>query len=122
MVWNEAPVWQRDHGAHLLKYPTDRARAFAQVERTVKAARSHPSVITHSTANELSFTPDRRPDPRVPAVAADTARDLDPTLPIAIDIKTRPGARGAVRLPGLRHHRDQPVLRLVSVGRRLHLL
>ena len=64
MVWNEAPVWQRDGGGALLKFPTERARAYAQVERTVKAARSHPSVITHATANELALAPDRRPSTR----------------------------------------------------------
>jgi beta-glucuronidase len=91
MVWNEAPVWQRDGGGALLKIPTERARAYAQVERTVKAARSHPSVITHSTANELALAPDRRPSTRTfLRISATRARDLDPTLPITIDIKTRP--------------------------------
>ena len=92
MVWNQAPVWQRDHGANLLRNPLDRARAVAQVDRTVKAARSHPSVITHSVANELSFTPDRRPGTRRFLIAAsERARKLDPTLPISLDIKGRPG-------------------------------
>ena len=92
MVWNQAPVWQRDHGANLLSFPLDRARAVAQVERTVKAARNHPSVITHSVANELTFTPDRRPATRNFLITASArARDLDPTLPIALDIKGRPG-------------------------------
>ena len=92
MVWNQAPVWQRDHGANLLKYPLERRRAVAQVDRTVKAARSHPSVITHSVANELSFTPDRRPGTRRFLIAAsERARRRDPTLPISLDIKGRPG-------------------------------
>jgi beta-galactosidase/beta-glucuronidase len=92
MVWNEAPVWQRDHGANLLQYKLDRARAVAQVERTVKAARNHPAVIVHSVANELTFTPDRKPSTRRFLVtASERARDLDPTIPIALDIKGRPG-------------------------------
>jgi beta-galactosidase/beta-glucuronidase len=92
MVWNQAPIWQRDHGANLLKYARERARAVAQVDRTVKAARNHPSVITHSVANELSFTPDRRPGTRRFLIAAsDRARSLDPTIPISLDIKGRPG-------------------------------
>ena len=61
MVWNEAPIWQRDHNANLLKYPAQRKRAWLTVRRTVKAARSHPCVITHSVANELSFSPDAHP-------------------------------------------------------------
>ena len=92
MVWNQAPVWQRDHGANLLRYTRERARAVAQVDRTVKAARSHPSVITHSVANELSFTPDRRPGTRRFLItASERARKLDPTIPISLDIKGRPG-------------------------------
>jgi len=91
MVYNQAPVWQRDHGVNLLRTPLQRRRAVAQVERTVIAARSHPSVIVHGVANELSFTPDRRPATRRFLLdAAAAARDLDPLLPIAVDIKTRP--------------------------------
>lgn len=92
MVWNEAPVWQRDHGANLLNNALDRRRALAQVERTVKGARNHPSVITHSVANELTFTPDRKPGTRRFLIdASERARDLDPTLPISLDIKGRTG-------------------------------
>jgi len=92
MVWNQAPIWQRDHGANLLRYPSHRRRAWLTVRRTVKAARSHPSVITHSVANELSFTPDRLPGTRTFLTAsAKYARDLDPTIPISVDIKGREG-------------------------------
>ena len=92
MVWNQAPVWQRDHGANLLGKTLERSRALAQVERTIKAARNHPSVITHSVANELSFIPDQRIGTRRFLVeAAKRARRLDPTLPIALDLKGRPG-------------------------------
>ena len=92
LVWNQAPVWQRDHGANLLRIPIERRRALAQVKRTVLAARNHPSVITHSVANELTFTPDRKPGTRRFLLsAAKTTRDLDPTLPVALDIKGRPG-------------------------------
>ena len=91
MVYNQAPVWQRDHGVNLLRTALQRERAVAQVRRTVIAARSHPSVIVHGVANELSFTPDRRPATRRFLLdAAAAARDLDPLLPIAVDIKTRP--------------------------------
>ncbi len=91
MVWNQAPVWQRDRRPSLLADPQTRAYAVNQVDRTVKAARNHPSVITHSVANELTFTPDRKPTTRRFLLdAEERARDLDPTLPIAIDIKGRP--------------------------------
>jgi beta-galactosidase/beta-glucuronidase len=92
MVWNQAPIWQRDHGANLLGQPKERARALLTVRRTVTAARSHPSVLTHSVANELSFTPDTKPGTRRFLLEAQAiARDVDPTLPISVDIKGRPG-------------------------------
>jgi beta-galactosidase/beta-glucuronidase len=91
LVYNQAPIWQRDHGANLLRTTLDRARAVAQVRRTVMAARGHASVIVHSVGNELTFTPDRRPrSRRFMLDAAEVARDYDPIHPIAIDIKTRP--------------------------------
>ncbi len=91
LVYNQAPIWQRDHGANLLRSPLDRSRAVAQVRRTVLAARGHASVIVHSVGNELTFTPDRRPaSRRFMLDAAEAARDLDPLVPIALDIKTRP--------------------------------
>jgi Glycosyl hydrolases family 2, TIM barrel domain/Glycosyl hydrolases family 2 len=92
LVWSQAPIWQRDHGANLLARPNERRRALLTVERTVGAARNHPSVITHSVANELSFTPDTRPGTaRFLVAGQEIARDLDPTLPISVDIKGRPG-------------------------------
>jgi hypothetical protein len=91
-VWNEAPIWQRDHGAQLLWQPKERERALLSVRRTVTEARSHPSVLTHSVANELTFTPDQKPGTQRFLLAAQAqARDLDPTLPISLDIKGRPG-------------------------------
>lgn len=89
MVYNQAPIWQRDRNRKLRR-PIDRKRAVAQVRRTVIAARSHPSTIVHSVANELAFEPDGRPDtPRFLAAAERAARDLDPLTPLAVDIKTR---------------------------------
>ncbi len=69
-----------------------RRRALETARRTVIAARSHPSVITHSVANELWSRPDDRPGVtrRYLETAARDARDLDPTLPISVDINGRP--------------------------------
>jgi hypothetical protein len=92
LVWNQAPIWQRDHGAALLWRPNERRRALQTVERTVTAARNHPSVLTHSVANELTFTPDTKPGTARFLLSAERiARDLDPTLPISVDIKGRQG-------------------------------
>jgi hypothetical protein len=91
-VWSQAPVWQRDSGARLLRQAKERERALLTVRRTVTAARSHPSVLTHSVANELTFTPDQHPATRRFLLAAQAqAREIDPTLPISVDIKGRAG-------------------------------
>ena len=82
--------------------PLQRQRAWETVQRTVIAARSHPSVITHSVANELWFAP-RRPARHanrfLDRARRRSPRDLDPTLPISVDINGRPGPRRAVHLP-----------------------
>jgi beta-glucuronidase len=92
MVWNEAPIWQRDHAGNLLKTRAQRARALLTVKRTVTAGRNHPSVIAHSVANELTFYPNKLPTTALYLRdAARAARAIDPTLPIALDIKGRPG-------------------------------
>ncbi|MBA3261213.1 MAG: hypothetical protein H0T69_01810, partial [Thermoleophilaceae bacterium] len=92
MVWSQAPIWQRDRKANVLREPLQRRRAWETVRRTVIAARSHPSVITHSVANELWSRPDDRPNVtrRYLVRAQEIARDLDPTLPISVDINGRP--------------------------------
>jgi beta-glucuronidase len=92
MVWSQAPIWQRDSGARLLRLPSERNRALLTVRRTVTEARNHPSVLTHSVANELTFTPDQHPATKRFLLAAQAqAREIDPTLPISLDIKGRPG-------------------------------
>ena len=92
MVWNQAPIWQRDRKANVLRQEIQRRRAYETVRRTVVAARSHPSVITHSVANELWSRPDNRPG--VTRLYLETAqriaRELDPTVPISVDINGRP--------------------------------
>jgi beta-glucuronidase len=92
MVWNQAPIWQRDRKANVLRERVQRQRAWSTVRRTVVAARSHPSVITHSVANELWSRPDERPNVTRLYLerAQEIARVEDPTLPISVDINGRP--------------------------------
>lgn len=92
LVWNQAPIWQRDRGHNVLRFDYQRRRAWETVRRTVIAARSHPSVITHSVANELWSRPDERPGVtrRYLEAAQRVARELDPTLPISVDVNGRP--------------------------------
>jgi hypothetical protein len=89
LVWSQAPIYHRD-----VQLRTRAGRSFelGSVRRTVLEARNHPSVITHSVANELSPRPDVT---RTSGIFLDTAReltrDLDPTLPVSVDILAWPG-------------------------------
>ena len=88
LVWNQAPVYHRDD---LLKTPGQRSRELDVVRGTILAARNHPSVITHSVANELTTKPDEQRYSQVWMLnAAQLARDLDPTLPVSQDILSYP--------------------------------
>jgi beta-galactosidase len=94
LVWSQAPIWQRDasRGTNLFRQRKELERALLTVRRTVTAARSHPSVLTHSVANELTFTPDQHPATQRFLLAAQAqVREIDPTLPISVDIKGRAG-------------------------------
>ncbi len=89
LVWSQAPVYHRDMQ---LKEKAGRSYELESVRRTVLEARNHPSVITHSVANELSPRPDVM---RTSGIFLDTARevveDLDHTLPVSVDILAWPG-------------------------------
>ncbi|MDQ3849211.1 MAG: hypothetical protein M3296_01155, partial [Actinomycetota bacterium] len=88
LVWSQAPVYHRDV---LLRTAAGRGYELGVVRNTILAARNHPSVITHSVANELSSTPDAvRPTALWLREAAGLARDLDPTLPISLDLLSYP--------------------------------
>jgi beta-glucuronidase len=89
LVWAQSPVYHRDRQ---LRTPGQRSHELDVVRNTILQARNHPAVITHSVANELTSVPDERRTSRVwMRNAADLARDLDPTLPVSIDILSYPG-------------------------------
>jgi len=88
LVWSQAPIYHRDR---LLETPAQRSAALATLRATVIGARSHPSVITHSVANELSTVPDQTPTRLYLKAAAAAAKDLDPTIPAALDVLSYPG-------------------------------
>ncbi|MCW2959605.1 MAG: hypothetical protein JWP18_2408, partial [Solirubrobacterales bacterium] len=89
MVWSQAPIYHRDVQ---LRSPADRERSLETVRATILGARNHPSVITHSVANELSATPDTVPPTSAFLDAARrVARDADPTLPVSVDLLSYPG-------------------------------
>ncbi|MDQ3609909.1 MAG: hypothetical protein M3459_13595 [Actinomycetota bacterium] len=88
LVWSQAPVYHRDE---LLVDPERRDSELQTVRGTVLAARAHPSVITHSVANELNSWPDDlEPTDDFLRRAADLTTDLDPTLPLSVDILSYP--------------------------------
>ncbi len=88
LVWSQAPVYHRDAR---LKTPGERSYELDVLRNTILSARNHPSVITHSVANELTPQPDEVKTTRVWMLnAAELARDLDPTLPVSIDVLSYP--------------------------------
>ncbi len=88
LVWSQAPVYHRDVR---LRTAAQRAYELGVLRDTIKAARRHPSVITHSVANELSPNPDRvTTTGQWLRDAAATTRDLDPTLPVSVDLLSYP--------------------------------
>jgi hypothetical protein len=89
LVWSQAPVYHRDRQ---LRTPGQRSYELDVVRDTILAARNHPSVITHSVANELTTVPDEKRTSKVwMRNAAALAHDLDPTLPVSMDILSYPG-------------------------------
>lgn len=89
MVWSQAPIYHRDR---LLETAPERVEALETLRDTVLAARSHPSVITHSVANELSAVPDTVHGTRIYLRDAKAlVKQLDPTLPVSVDMLSYPG-------------------------------
>jgi beta-glucuronidase len=89
LVWNQPPVYHYDS---VLASSTGRAGALRMLEKTILAARNHPSVVINSIANELSPTPSTTPGTLAYLrQAIPLARRLDPTAPVALDIYCYPG-------------------------------
>lgn len=89
LVWSQAPIYHRDD---LLVTRPERQAALATLRGTVLQDRIHPSVMTHSVANELSPTPDTTSGTRAYLLSARAlAGDLDPTVPVALDLLSLPG-------------------------------
>ncbi|MDP9385475.1 MAG: hypothetical protein M3P50_09615 [Actinomycetota bacterium] len=89
MVWSQAPVYHEDRQ---LRTPAGRRNAYRKVRGTVITDRNHPSVMTHSVANELVIEPDRTPGTAAfLRQAAEITRDLDDTVPVSVDLLSYPG-------------------------------
>jgi beta-galactosidase len=89
LVWSQAPVYHRDMQ---LKTRAGRSFELGAVRRTVLEARNHPSVITHSVANELSPRPDvMHSTGAFLNTAREVAEDLDPSVPASVDVLAWPG-------------------------------
>ena len=87
LVWSEVPVYQVD--TEELAKAQVRDAAVEVLKRSVLADRNHPSVLVWSIGNELSA----RPGPSQAAYikrAADTAKSLDPTRPVALAFAAAP--------------------------------
>jgi hypothetical protein len=89
LVWDQPPVYHYDP---VLKTAVGRAGALRMLEKTIIAARSHPSVVINSLGNELSPSPSTTPGTlSYLRQAIPLARRLDPTAPVALDIYCYPG-------------------------------
>ena len=89
LVWSQAPIYHRDV---LLRTPGQRAKALQTVRDTVLAARRHPSVVTHSVANELTSVPNElETTAQFLRAAAPLTRELDPSVPVSVDTLSYPG-------------------------------
>jgi beta-glucuronidase len=76
----------------MLATAAGRAGALSMLEKTIIAARSHPSVIINSVGNELSPTPSATPGTLAYLRRAiPLARRLDPAAPVGLDIYCYPG-------------------------------
>ncbi len=88
LVWSQSPVYHDDVA---LRTRAGRQAAIEKVRKTVLYARNHPAVMTHSVANELSPYADSMPGTRLFLQrAARTARNLDDTVPAALDLLSYP--------------------------------
>ena len=88
LVWSQAPVY---HDDVLLETEKGRKESLAKVATTVLTGRNHPSVLTHSVANELSPDADTLSGTKdFLERAAALARELDPTVPPALDLLSYP--------------------------------
>jgi len=89
MVWEQPPV---DHADPELATPAGRTAALSLLRSTIVAARNHPSVVVDSIGNELTPTPNSTPGTDAYLSQASTlARQLSPTVPVALDIYCYPG-------------------------------
>ena len=89
LVWSQAPVYHEDKQ---LRTPAGRRNAYRKVRGTVLTDRNHPSVMTHSVANELVIEPDKTPGTAAfLRNAAEITRDLDDTVPVSLDLLSYPG-------------------------------
>jgi hypothetical protein len=88
LVWTQAPIYHRDD---LLHTAAQRAFALDSLRGSILATRSHASILTESIANELTPTPDTTPGTKayIDAAAA-IVRQLDPGMPVAIDVLSYP--------------------------------
>ncbi len=88
LVWSQAPVYHEDVA---LQKESGRRAALDKVRTTVLIGRNHPSVLTHSVANELSPIADTMPGTRDFLLrSVRLTRDLDDTVPAALDLLTYP--------------------------------
>ena len=89
LVWTQAPIFHRDV---LLRTPSQRARALDTVRDTILAARNHPSIarLLGGQRAQRRARPSCRRRRSSCSRRRALARDLDPTMPVAVDVLAYP--------------------------------
>ena len=95
MVWNQAPIWQRDRRANLLALPASSARARLGDGAPDRDRRAQPPVGDHPLGGQRAVVAPRRPARHVTRLYLDGAQQLRARrstrrCPISVDIKGRP--------------------------------
>jgi beta-glucuronidase len=88
LLWSEVPVYQV--GAPLLSDPGWQGRALALLRDNIETNQDHPSILLWSIGNELT-TPVTGGEASYIAAAAQEAKQLDPTRPVAMAVSAWPG-------------------------------
>ncbi|MBE2318845.1 beta galactosidase jelly roll domain-containing protein [Solirubrobacter sp. CPCC 204708] len=89
LIWSEIPVYSVSTA--VLKEPSVRRLAVAELERMIGAHQNHPSVMVWSIGNELSSQPGPVQVAYINA-AAKFAKEMDPTRPVGIAVAAYPSS------------------------------
>jgi glycosyl hydrolase family 2 len=89
LIWSEIPVYSVK--TEVLKEPSVRRLAVAELGKNIDANENHPSVMLWSIGNELSSQPGPVQNAYI-AAAAKFAHEMDPTRPVGLAVAAYPSS------------------------------